>query len=257
MCVIVYKPKSLRLKQSRAHEIFERAWASNPHGFGMAVYRDGVWQIKKGFLSDREEEAESLFVAEATGPSPLVAHWRLATHGLVSSENTHPFPIEFSNGNACLFHNGILDINPIGKKSDTATFCRVVSNARLTSEQFFKLLEGGAFEGTLGSSRIAILIDGEDEPVLVGNWVEKNGIWFSNSSLFFTACMYRTGSVGGASYRLVRDFWSTPLKLYAFSENDAINEAKKIAPDKVVYKNKYGDLMIKEGEKCKIVYIKI
>ncbi len=214
MCVIVYKPKSLRLKQSRAHEIFERAWDSNPHGFGMAVYRKGVWQIKKGFLSDRKEEAESLFVAEATGPSPLVAHWRLATHGLVPSRSNSQTGMP-------------LDINPIGKKSDTATFCRVVSDARLTSEQFFTLLEGGAFEGTLGSSRIAILIDGEDEPVLVGNWVEKN------SSLFFTACTYRTGSVGGASYRLVREFWAKPLKLYVFSEDDAISEAKKIAPDKI------------------------
>jgi len=184
MCLILYKPKSLSIKEDLARSIFERAWAGNPHGFGLAVYKGRTWAVWKGM--DRNE-ASSRFMQAATSKNPMVAHWRMATHGTIDVNNCHPFPLVFRDARAYLFHNGVLDIEARGQKSDTATFARVVSDAGLTLQQFNVLLEGGIFDGVIGGSRLAICIDGRPEPTLVGHWIERSGLHYSNSSLLYTA----------------------------------------------------------------------
>lgn len=98
--------------------VFYELAKSNPDGMGLAY-----WTPKRGqvtvfkTLSGVKDLYMRYYNAAKAGHEVLV-HWRFTTHGDTTVSNCHPFPLP--NGGV-LFHNGMLSIEPTGRKSDTAT----------------------------------------------------------------------------------------------------------------------------------------
>lgn len=92
-------------------EVLEFANERNPHGFGYAWTDDKVVHWKKGFEAKQFEDKIQDFLDK---PFPKAIHFRLATHGGISAELSHPFPIKRGNplalegeAKSVLFHNGV------------------------------------------------------------------------------------------------------------------------------------------------------
>lgn len=166
----------------------------NKDGFGYAwVDRDTV-RFDKGF--DASELTDALIEKYLALPFPKAIHFRLATHGGVIPELTHPFPIKrgvphdlVGTARAVLFHNGVWHdyddrlregiiagtINPnvlVGGMSDSRAMAVL---AQRFGEDFLDLL-------SFGSNKVLVLR--HDTWYTYGTWTEKEGWSASNSRIF-------------------------------------------------------------------------
>lgn len=106
MCLIIASPTGKRISD----KILEEAARSNGDGAGLAwLQGGGIVRFKKGLTV---EDVKKLLDGEAKGKA-WVAHFRIATHGGVRPELTHPFTIDAEASVALegeapsvLFHNG-------------------------------------------------------------------------------------------------------------------------------------------------------
>lgn len=130
MCVIAVKPKGRVTK--KMWEWIENCWDNNPDGAGMMYWNsDGSVQIAKGYFNFAQFKAD---VTKYIGGKQAVLHFRIATHGTVSSAMCHPFPITHNtkllqattlNCEYAVAHNGILSqVQEDKHLSDTAIFTR-------------------------------------------------------------------------------------------------------------------------------------
>jgi len=99
MCVILSATNVREILKLPLHDI----WTSNPDGAGIG-YRtvDGKPHCIKGLMNFK---ALKRALKELPPHVQIVVHCRIATHGAVTKENTHPFQIDDS---AMLFHNGTM-----------------------------------------------------------------------------------------------------------------------------------------------------
>jgi hypothetical protein len=106
MCQIIASPTGKRISD----KILEESAASNGHGGGLAwLVDDNKIKFRKGLDVKGVKE---LLDGEAKG-LPWVVHFRIATHGPICDELTHPFTIDARASVECegeadsvLFHNG-------------------------------------------------------------------------------------------------------------------------------------------------------
>lgn len=113
MCIIITKESSAK---PLPEEIFETIWDNNPNGGGI-LYHDGKRAtLKKGIMTKKEflEEAKKV---NKKGIA-YIMHTRIATHGPVIPENTHPF-VSKTLGFA---HNGMFNLEPLPQKTDSESF---------------------------------------------------------------------------------------------------------------------------------------
>lgn len=117
MCIICYQPPK--------HRIFKRTlqkcWNGNPDMAGFMYPYKGKVRIRKGFRTFNQFWKEysrhrSDYMTEAT---PVVYHFRIATHGAVNKENCHPHRIR---ADVALAHNGIIQGFGHTKLSDTVDY---------------------------------------------------------------------------------------------------------------------------------------
>lgn len=152
------------------------AWQSNPHGFGAA------WLNKAGNLvfqkTMRQKEVGGIIRSIPKG-SPCLLHWRMATHGIRTVENCHPFPCLGNHWVGA--HNGVLSRQKcIGNLTDSESYLRELEGTEPNIEQVERDIM------TLGYGKIAFLsnkgeirIANEHE----GSWRVPNEVWQSNSGL--------------------------------------------------------------------------
>jgi predicted glutamine amidotransferase len=174
MCVIIHKPANEIL----TCDIIEKCYDSNADGFGVSWYdkhgimhtRKGVWGLKTIVRTlSRLQHRE------------LVCHFRWSTHGTISKDNCHPFMV--ANGDALLFHNGILpdDIScevrgTNAHKSDTRILAELIGDMLLDELVGF-LPELESWHGE--KNRLLAMLPNGDV-LKTGEWKEKHGCWFSN-----------------------------------------------------------------------------
>lgn len=96
MCVIAYKPKGKTFNYAD----LSRMWDYNPDGAGVLV--PGHKYPIKGIM--QYEDLKTVIKAIGKRHSCAV-HFRMATHGAVCADNTHPFPV---GEGRFLMHNGVL-----------------------------------------------------------------------------------------------------------------------------------------------------
>jgi glutamine amidotransferase len=179
------------------------ACANNPDGFGWAV------NIGSKIISGKSFNAEHsvktfLDLLKKYSNAWGMFHARIATHGAVCIDNTHPYKVG-GRSDLILAHNGVLSIEvPKGdNRSDSRVFAEdwlpELGVGILDDEQGFIELEN-----LCGGSKLAILSTAPElkKPVYIinedlGHWVE--GLWWSNHS-------YKTGSsYWGGSYWIDSD----------------------------------------------------
>lgn len=191
MCVIMVKPKG---EEMPSMETLLECWAQNPDGAGF-MYNDGVKvRIEKGFMTwesfkRRIEKLQESFDIES---KTLVCHFRIATHGEVSRECCHPFPIttRLDEIRSCkcvtdmgVAHNGIIQgRNTSALKSDTMDYIMSVI-APMYAEMGSRFAESKhmrkVIENTINGSRMVFLNpDGSFQ--LVGSWHVDEGCYYSN-----------------------------------------------------------------------------
>lgn len=166
----------------------------NKDGFGFAWTEGNVVKWDKGH--EAKDLSKALMDRYLALPFPKAIHFRLATHGGVIPELTHPFPIKrgvphdlTGSAKAVLFHNGIWHdyddrlregilagtINPNVLQGGMSDSRAMAVLAQRFGEDFMDLL-------SLGSNKVLVLR--HDTWYTYGNWTEKEGWSASNSKIF-------------------------------------------------------------------------
>jgi len=177
MCVIIYKPKKAYITR----ETLSECWDENPDGGGFMYSKNNVLQVHKGFMSFRKFYKQYR-KCENDNDSNFVIHFRIATSGLIDSNNSHPFYVNKSLG---FVHNGILncvDVPEKSNRSDTAIFNETVlkklPKTFLKQKAYHIMLESIARQQC---SKFAFM-DNKGTCYIfnecAGVW--QDGIWFSN-----------------------------------------------------------------------------
>ena len=189
MCIICVSDKGVR--QPNEAEI-RRMFQRNPHGAGyMVAEGDGV-RIEKGFMNVTEL-LRSLRSEKFTEDDVVVYHFRISTQAGVNPEMTQPFPLcenlesmkYLSTIADCgVAHNGIIRLTTDPTEveySDTALFISfyltemVKGSASLRDQKTLdKIAE-------LIQSKM-VLLDKFGNMALIGQFIEHDGLMFSNSS---------------------------------------------------------------------------
>lgn len=185
MCIICTKPKYVTMPSTNT---LRRCWESNPQGAGY-MYTDPSTRLvvgKKGFMKLDD------FLKELSDPRfdklNVVIHFRIATHGGVNPQATHPFPLSGKKDdlNALQWvdrcgvaHNGIIpNFGTQQGLSDTQDFIK-----KVLSKAGEHVLHPGVLrvaESMIGASRMVIMR--RDRIVRLGTgWVNFKGCWYSNS----------------------------------------------------------------------------
>ena len=112
--------------------------------------------------------------------SPMLIHFRIATHGKVELDNCHPFKL---NNRMVLIHNGIISgYGDKEKKSDTRDYID-----KVLSKISWKMWKNPAFREMVGQaigySKLGIMdVSGEMYIINYDKGVVEDGVWYSNSS---------------------------------------------------------------------------
>ncbi len=187
MCVAIVKKPGIGMPTDN---IIATCWENNPDGAGYMFLRSDEVHIRKGFMKLKHLRRALRF--EQFGPSDSVSiHFRIATSGGVSRENTHPFPVLadrpalkscHTKADVGVVHNGIFDFLPEDiDDSDTQAFILHVLGPlkdRLKDQPIQSLID----LATAGS-RLAFL-DNTGVFSLYGNWITDttSGLLFSNKT---------------------------------------------------------------------------
>ena len=172
MCIAIVKLKDTTISK----EVLQTCFTNNPDNCGMAYIDNGKIIINK---YDNFEKFYTDY-AKIEHKSNMLIHFRIATHGGVNIENTHPFVL---NSRMALIHNGVLSgYGDKEKISDTRDFInKVIGNIswKMWKNPSFIELVGNA----IGGSKLGILDVTGDFYIVneqKGTW--KDGAWYSNNS---------------------------------------------------------------------------
>ena len=192
LCVIVFKQKGVSLPTK---ETFRNCFDNNDDGAGYMFSRNGDVIIKKGFMSF-DKFWESFKDSKVTEKDVLIAHFRIATHGLTSQANTHPFPItqDLKSLGAietitdiAVAHNGVISINTKDGMSDTFTFVKEIMGNPLIKDHLNHPTMITLLAKAIGGSRLALMWGNGSVKLIGAGWEkDEKGVMYSNSSYKFS-----------------------------------------------------------------------
>lgn len=193
MCIIVIKPKG---KDINNKHILKQCYNSNDDGAGyMFINNKSEVEIKKGFMSFDEFYKSVMDDYEKYNLKNhnLVMHFRIGTSGKSATGCTHPFPVSDDyktmeklhiKTNIGVCHNGIVSMfnSIINEHSDTQIYIKnVLAPIIKLNVNAYKFEDIQTLIDKTTSSKWCFL-NNSDEFYLVGNFVEDNGYYYSNTS---------------------------------------------------------------------------
>lgn len=182
MCVIILKKEGLRVPRP----ILRNSAVLNPHGLGV------VW-LKTGEVVRTESLDHSLIKLLSETDEPFIAHFRYATRGKVSRDNTHPFRIPGTN--EWLFQNGTVSEMGDDKMTDTEEMAEVLSNT-----------DRWGWQAVLEESDCRwVTFDDKNLQYQIYNkrlWFMQDGVWYSKPNVLHTipVAVYGTLKRGFGNY---------------------------------------------------------
>lgn len=188
MCIIVAKPAGIQCPDL---ETLETCFNSNPDGAGLMFPDGDQVRIIKGFMAFDEFSSTLKALGDVTNTG-LVMHFRITTHGGTRPECCHPFPLTDDDtalraldirAPVGVAHNGVIaGMDTDAKTSDTMAYIRDVlaplqrmAGDLLASDDAMTVVES-----TIGSKLAFLEPDGAI--TTVGDFIEENGVFYSNSS---------------------------------------------------------------------------
>ena len=192
MCVIVAKQKGATLPTK---EILKNCFENNSDGCGFMYESKGHVIIHKGFMNFNEfyKSVKRAYKTKNLKDKNLVMHFRIGTSGGIKVTTTHPFPVTNDTNEleklqtTCdlgMVHNGIISDYAYkdNKFSDTQNYIRDfvyplynLNKKFLSHASIVKILEKSS------GSKLCFL-DKDDNLTLVGDFIEENGVYYSNDS---------------------------------------------------------------------------
>ena len=182
MCIIAIRPQGVGMDEQSEHWL-ENCALTNDDGAGM-MYADGnnvYWH--KGFMGDAAIDRMIDYARNIPKEYPMVLHYRIATHGCINPETTHPFPLYKGDDSlthligasqAALVHNGIIQQMPYHiNYSDTQQLVRYINEMpELGTDYLLNVLNmvGGGLYALMTPNKVHT----------VGEFIEDNGWLFSN-----------------------------------------------------------------------------
>lgn len=176
MCIAILNNSGFIAKQS-----IENSYANNYHGAGFAYSKGDSFHVYK---TDKGSQAfyKAYKKHRKDNPNvPFLLHFRISTHGTVTTDNLHPFVVN----DVAMIHNGMVDIkghSRSDKRSDTRFLCEEIL-AHLPSGWHMSKGFQAMLDEMGGWSKFVFLgldnsysIVGESS----GHWFEDN--WYSNTS---------------------------------------------------------------------------
>lgn len=183
MCIIVFKDKGVDMPNT---SILRDCWDSNPDGAGVVIDNgSALLRIEKGFMEWKQFKA-FLDKTKIKTEYRVAFHFRIATSGGVSESMCHPFPVS-SNAKTlrslktltthAIMHNGVL--GP-GAKNESDTMMFVKNTLSKLKNRLFIPETKSLIQSISKGSRLLIMQPGKFYKT--GNWIEENGLYFSNNS---------------------------------------------------------------------------
>jgi hypothetical protein len=154
---------------------------------------------------------------------PMVLHFRWATHGAVTRDNTHPFVLE--KGHSAVMHNGIIQIPVVKGWSDTRTFARNVLAMLPPDWQNNSSIRWTVEQATLGSKLVIMYSDGSMTIIHRKAGLTEGGIWYSNDG-------FRPG--------IAKDEWVEAARAWEAKKREEAKREGAGAPSKVQRKGGEG-----------------
>lgn len=235
MCTIALAPAGKVLSGNK----FRNCFRINPDGAGFAfVDNQGDIQIYKGYFDPKEMLTDYRNKLDECPDSPFLLHWRIATQGLISTQNSHPFEIR---DDLVMAHNGHIAGYGNKTKSDTLMFAlQILANLPDRFEEQPAILR--LIEGHIGSDKMVLLRNDKQYSILneyYGEW-SKDGIWFSNTA-------YRRN-------KSARTKWSKTSCSSTRSGNNgsSTNTAAWTEAERQSYEQAWGEILKYEGEPCSL-----
>ncbi len=179
MCDLLGMSFNIPVDAEISLDVFQLRGEVNPHGWGLAFYRDGLLQIVK---EPRPAVKSMLYDFIEGNPTSrtFISHVRRSTMGTISYLNTHPFyrQMNWSRGRKefAFAHNGTLSgvkalsLNrfiPLGDTDSEHAFCHLLDSLMISehtdwNESSFKFVETKLREINDGNNTLnCILSDGD------------------------------------------------------------------------------------------------
>ena len=203
MCIIVGKKKGVDLPSKTT---LENCFDNNSDGSGLAYVKNRKVVIEKGFMTfeafyKRLMELNKQFDLKNKA---LLMHFRITTHGGTSKGNCHPFPISNSRkklkatylecGNVAFAHNKTVKICADEKEkdmSDTQIFSRdYLYHIWKTNKCFYEDKNIRKIIQKMGGESRFCFLDNKEQIYTIGEFVEDNGVLYSNYSYSYNINYY-------------------------------------------------------------------
>lgn len=175
MCIIAVKYKGVARPTD---EQFKQMMKANPDGFGLAYYdkNENKIVVKKTM----KEKKYLKWVQKIDEDTPAIFHMRIATHGSVQEKNCHPFLSD--DGRWAFAHNGVLTIHNEGDMTDSETYFKRIAMPFLNGGYTPNDTEFLCMQNAIIGTSKFVYMDSEGTIYKFGNFIEENGLFFSNSS---------------------------------------------------------------------------
>lgn len=206
MCLIAHREAGSNV--NIPNSVIDHNIRKNPDGFGLA------WRSQKGDLRFKKfapQETKTfkklLKRVDAIKGIEYVAHWRLATHGPICKEMSHPFTYETDGVQTLVFHNGIIQNSPPKDESDTSYFVKEVLSG-LVPMWWRNPAYTNLVERYIGWSRLLIMTPNETFRMVERDWKKVGGLFYSIDPLPPSSSYHPTTPSSGKGYSAA-DAWKT------------------------------------------------
>lgn len=195
MCLLMEQPKGTTLSRAEIADFVK----CNPDGAGFAWGDGEKLHIVKVLAA---ADVDRVYRASAAGRH-AVLHFRMATHGGINLENTHPYRL---TRDIAVAHNGVLSCgNPVDEtRSDTWHLAEYMLKplAEKTPEMLFTEEYAAVLGALIGSNNKLAFIHADGRVQLVnadsGVWYRER--WYSNTYAWDAPASLRRVVYGGRYY---------------------------------------------------------
>lgn len=231
MCIVVCKPKSIKLP---AKETLEICFRRNPDGAGYMFAKDGMVHIKKGFMTF--EKFYKALMRDYDQSLSFVLHFRIGTMGGNVPQLTHPYPMSRSmdelrkTNTTCklgVAHNGIISLTSSygydhtyvePNYNDTMKFITDYMSIIIKNSMFYKDDEKiELIERLVGSSNKFAILDGDGRITTIGNFIEEDCVKYSNTT--YEGYTRTQGNYWEKLFEIYDKAWDSETETYNFDHD--------------------------------------